>query len=122
MEFFGDFRRAGRHETNKKEELAVLPEKPINFFIIQVDDPDTVVRMDSKGESLFELSFADVLERGMTIPLRWFPYILTYDDTEGIYVMVYEPPIPVYINNLRIYLIPPEGKTITYWYFIGTQG
>lgn len=108
------------YEASKNKKILSEKDKTLSHFILKVDSSNagyiiTIKKEDSVAK--FKMTIAEMYENGLTTPSKWFPYLLTYDDTNNIYLVVFEPEEPVEFDFLDIILVP--SGTVSYSYTAG---
>lgn len=106
-------------EAKESREIVTEKNKTLSYFIIKVDDENTGILIDIDGIAKFNLNIKTMYDEGLTTPLKHRPYLLTYDDTLNVYVVVFEPEIPIGFSELHISIVPAPSTTVTYAYEVG---
>ncbi len=105
------------YQASENTAIVSANNKTLSHFILKVDDKDASFIINIDGIAKYKMSIAEMYEDGLTREMDWFPWIQTYDDTDDIYVLVFEPREPIHFNRLSIVLVP--AKTTSYSYTIG---
>ena len=102
------------YDITKNTEIVNERDETLSHFILKVNDKDASFIIDIDGIAKYKMSIAEMYEDGLTRKMQWFPWIQTYDDTNDIYVLVFEPDIPLKFHSLKIILIPSKAMSYSY--------
>ena len=107
----------GSYEITKNTEIVKETDQTLSHFILKVNDKNTSFIINIDGLAKFKMSIAEMYQDGLTREMDWFPWLQTYDDTNDIYVLIFEPKEPLKFNSLSIVLVP--STTMSYSYTAG---
>jgi len=94
-------------------------EQNLSNLILKVSNKDTIYKINIDGQAQFVRTPAKLYGDGLTRRMKWFTWLLTYDDTNDVYVIIFEPDIPLKFKKLTVTLVPPAGTEITYSFAVG---
>lgn len=107
----------GTYDISKNTKIVDERDQTLSHFILKVNDKDTSFIINIDGQAKYKMSIVEMYEDGLTRKMKWFPWLQTYDDTNDIYVVVFEPEEPVKFKHLSIILVP--SKVMSYSYTAG---
>ena len=100
--------------TGSKEILKEQNET-ISHFILKVNDDTIGINIDLDHKVIFKIkSISDMVDMGMTKRTKWSPYVYTYDPTNSIYILMWEPDIPMSFSELTITANGASGSKFSY--------
>ena len=102
------------YEITKNTEIVKETNQTLSHFILKVDDKDLSFIINIDGKAKYKMSILEMYEDGLTREMDWFPWLQTYDDTNDIYVLIFEPKEPIKFQNLSIVLVPANTTSYSY--------
>lgn len=104
-----DLSATGRKQILKEQN------KTISHFILKINDDTIRITIDMDHNVMFNIkSISDMVDMGLTKKTEWSPYVYTYDPTDSIYILMWEPQIPISFKELIITAHAPSGNSFSY--------
>ncbi len=102
--------------TSEKKEIINEQNKTLSHFIIKVDDKDASVVINIDNVIRWNItSIEKMYDDGLVLPMYQRPYLLTYDTTNNVYVLIFEPREVIPFKKFSVSIIP-SGSNMTYSY------
>lgn len=106
-----------QYKANKATTIVDETNQTLSNLILKVSDKDTIYKINIDGQAKYVRTPSKLYGDGLTSRMKWFPWIHTYDDTDDIYVVIFEPDMPVKFKKLTITVVPKVE--ITYSFMVG---
>ena len=103
-------------EISKNTTIVKETDQTLSSFILKLNSKYTSFLIDINGIMRIKFTPEEMYQNGFTREMRWLPWLQTYDDTNDIYVIVFEPYEALDFKNLNITLYP--SGTVSYSYLV----
>ena len=113
----GDFSMS--EQISKRERILDESNKTLSYFILKVDSKSTDVKITIDDFIYHITSISGMYTDGLTRSSKWRPWLLTYDTTYDIYVILFEAQEPISFEKFTVDVTPPSGTTVTSYYEAG---
>ena len=100
--------------TSEGKTIVKETDETFYSFILKTNSKDLVFTLDIDGVVKYRFSIEDMYDYGLTRFMRWMPWLQTYDPTNDIYVVVFEPVNPIDFSSLKLTMTPSGNTEYSY--------